>query len=213
MAESASREVAYPPNHAAVIADAAGGDATDKAASSFWPGVETDVIRPVLVRLAMHLAEGNRRTIFLRWLAGESQSRIAEDLGITRQAVSKSLHGAPHLAHGGSVEEVRALCLRDDEFLVFATGASTTSVIGFPINWFAGLNESKRHLFVPLVVLFVFVQVADKKNQLSYSRAREILPPWVLSVGIQPLKALRYIDTDGVTIRILRTPITEDHHR
>ncbi len=166
----------------------------------------------MLVRLSASLADGNRREIFLRWLAGQTQSRIADELQVTRQAVSASLWGDRRYERGGSIEAMRSLCLRDDEFLRVAAGRSHDVgpvFAGFPVEWFAGLNAGNRSFFVPLVVLFVFSQLADRKNQLSYSAARSILPAWVLSHGMPPLRALRYIDTDGVTIRIMRTPLTD----
>lgn len=191
------------------------GQATDQVPSSLWSGVDIDVLRPHMLRIASEVLTGKQLEVFLAWIGGESVGHIAERLDVSHQVVSKHLHGQrQNGAHyGGAVKKLRERLLVDDEFLIDVAVSKAARTIPDPgaivREWFKGLRHQTLHHFMPRAVLLVLLYGADAKRTLSFSDAYAMLPPAAVSHAMPLLKALGYVQTDGVTIRIRKTPIEE----
>ena len=76
-------------------------------------------------------------------------------------------------------------------------------------SWFAPAfvyGELRAETWCALAVLAVLADAADGAGRLSASTAHQILRPQVASSTLTPLRYMGYIEYDGVSIRIVRTP-------
>lgn len=207
------REVPYAPAHAQRIAEAEGSTATQRVPSTLWSGLDLDALRPHLERIAAAELTDMQLAVFTRWLAQEKTDDIAAALGITRQVVSKHLHGDKRegeLHRGGAFNKLRRALLRDEHFLAEYAAVKTERAMPDDDErlrvWFTALRPQTMHLFVPLAALLVFDSFADAQRKITFGDAYTLLPKPVVSEAVRWLKPLGMIETDGITIKILRTP-------
>lgn len=188
------------------------GQATDGVESSLWSGVEIDILRPHMLRVASECLTGKQLEVFTAAVNGKSVTTIADDLGLSHQAVSQHLRG--QRGAGGAMRRIRDALIQDEDFLLDVAVARTGRTIPDPgaiiREWFKGLRQSTIHQFVPRCVLLVMLYAADSKRTLSFRDAYEHLPSAAVNHAMPVLKALGYVETDGVTIRIRKLPIEEN---
>lgn len=218
--EPFTRDIPYPSGLLEVKLEAK-GLATDKALTdAWWCGLDIDQCRPHLYRVAKQTMTERQFEVFEPWLRGETQESIAVKLGVTPQVISKSLNGKT-LPGGswvnGSLVKLRVALIEDDAFLLELAKAKA---VGFDVpsqapastevrDWFRGLRNLSLHHFIPRCVLLMAHTLMDSKRETTYSALYEHLPPAVVTQGMPLLKTLGYVESDGVRIRILKTPLTE----
>ena len=78
-------------------------------------------------------------------------------------------------------------------------------------RWFTGVRHHTLSHFHPLAVLLVAHYAADAGRRVTYSELYALVPREAVAAAIPLLKHVSppYIATDGITIRILRTPLDE----
>jgi DNA-binding CsgD family transcriptional regulator len=196
--------------------------ATDETGTSMWCGLDLDAARPHLLRVAADVLTGQQLRVFLAWLNGQSVTDIAKDLGITHQVVSKHLHGQTAQGSdgklwGGAMKKLRAHLVTDDAFVeeLARSRGENDLPTGYAVikDWYKGLRRNTLHHWLPRSVLLVLAHIADQKKTTTFAAAHECMPPAMLAEALPTLKALRYVETDGVMIRILKTPLDEEETR
>jgi len=197
------------------------GLATDKAyTETWWCGLDIDRARPHLLRIAKQHLTDVQLTIVERWLAGDGPTAIAEHLGVTKQVIDKSLNGRS-VAGGtwvnGSLAKLRVHLIEDDAFIAElvaarAVNGSAPDAPGSSSNvrdWFKSLRSNTLGQFIPRCVLLVISSIVDAKRETTYAQLYEHLPRPVIAQGMPMLKTLGYVSSDGVRIKLIRTPLED----
>lgn len=184
-------------------------------AATEYAGVELEAQRSHLLRVGAKVLTEVQWAVFTRWLVGMSVVDIARDLGIKHQVVSKHLHGQREAgavtSKGGILERVRTAMLADEGYLAEVASAKAghgdIDLREVVLHWFDGLRPNTLSRFVPLTVLLILVAAADGNGRITYTQAYEYLHPSVLASTIPALKTLGYVQSNGVEIVIVRTPV------
>lgn len=194
------------------------GLATDLSPSSFWSGIDRELLRPHMLRAAAGVLTDKQLESFTAWLGGEAIVSIAERLGTSHQAVSQSLLGTRQSGgtsrgkvYGGALKRVQEYLIEDADFLVEVAASKAgrgTPDVGLIVrSWFSGLGYAHLDKFVPLSVLLVLFFLSDARGDVTFGDAHAAMPAACVSHALPTLKALGFVTTDGVTIRIRKTPV------
>jgi hypothetical protein len=116
------------------------------------------------------------------------------------------LYGSPSRKLKGVVEMVKEALEQDETFKAMAKKpVETPDPIGRHAlaTWFAGAPPDR---FVEMAAHLVFAALADAEGNLTVSDAYGAMPPQVVTHSLPRLRWGGYIHTDGIRIKVLKTP-------
>lgn len=200
-------EILTDPHRALKLAEKH-GNATDKAESSPWSGVDLEILRPHLLRIAAGCLGDQQWQLFAADLAGEKLEDIAKLHSLTLAQADKVLTGAQR--------KVARAALEDFGFLVDVAASKLDVPDSGELvrQWFRHIRRSmvEQH-FVPYAVLLVMFHVGSPCNgalrKLTFADAYDAIPPMCVTAAIPVLKGMGFITTDGVTIVIRKIPVNK----
>lgn len=184
-----------------------------------------DLRAEVLRVAATSLSTAQFRCFVLYWFAGWTEQAIASHYGCTQPAVHAALWGQKkgrESTTGGAVRRIQAAlvaagggamsklgrAIEEDEQLTEVLNTlknepkpAATSLSS--LGWYRGVRHEH---FPALAVLLQMTQLADAKGQLHVNAIAAEVPRATLSMSMAVLRALGFIATDGVNIRIIKTP-------
>lgn len=176
------------------------GVATDQAASGSY-ALQARVLDAAELALTARQLE-----IARAHLGGATQVEIAARLGISQAAVSQALYGSLRRGRriGGIVRKLQQVIKTDAEPDVLDEPVEVRPALA---EWFVpAISPPSPVLFVALAVLIVFAELADASGRLAYGDALERLPRAVLDSAMPTLRYGGWIESDGIVIRVLKTP-------
>ena len=174
-------------------------------------GLDPALIIPHLQRVAAEVLTDRQREIVMRRLSGDSLAEIGRALSVSRQTIDQQLRGVDG---GGALPKLRRALLVDEGFAnevnrQRAGGIVDDSPSHAITQWYIGLRPSTLSHFVPRAVLLVLWALRDTRGDVSYQTARQHLPSQTLTLTLPLLRTLGYVESDGITIRIKKTPLDE----
>lgn len=139
------------------------------------------------------------------WLEGNTVTQIAMAQERSPEAVHRTLFGAPSRGLAGAVAQVREALQQDEVFLAMAKKDATHDKLGRNAlaNWFVGAPPDR---FVEMAALLVFSSLADAEGTLTVQDAYAAMSPHIVTHALPRLRWGGWIHTDGIRIRVLRTP-------
>lgn len=201
--------------------------------SSKWSGLEVDEWMQHVLRVAAAELTDDQLSIFVAYyVQHRTQAAIAAERGCSVSAVQQSLHGIRRkdgwwredgtrvrladrgtVHNGGSVAKIKA-ALENDAPFKEAVAAAAADKPNKALEWWRTSRPPHRaHLAGPLLLLFVMDELADAKGELRVEALFPYLPGEIVNGFLSKIKALGWVATDGVTARILQTPIHPDPER
>lgn len=174
-------------------------------------------VRTVRRVAAMVLDDDVDKAIFRRHVLERSPLRdLVEETGLSKSSVYNRYNSiVERLARAVAAEvawyaenpEVAPTLPveRDSEDPVMIADARSLVPLWFSVTTRPGYASR----FGPLAVLLAAWAMADNERSVRFSRLHEVMPRAAVAAAMQTLKALRYVDTDGVTLTIRRTPLEE----
>lgn len=217
------------------LADIA-GYATDWTPTTKWSHVDVDVIMQHVVKVATQILSNQQLVIFLAYyVEHKTSTEIAAQLGCSDSNVVQSLHGIKRadgwwrkktgvvstkpdrgvIHSGGSVTKLRVALATDETFKAIVGAAKAkpdepTKVL----RWFAPARlPSKAHLNAPLLTLLVMSELADSKGDVKVADVMTHLSAQVVNGTLTTMRLMNWVTTDGITARIVMTPLHEDEER
>lgn len=179
-----------------------------------WVGVDTDGLSGHLERLSQQHLTARQHQVLSRYLQGAGWEQIARELGVSRQACYLSVHGAPGKPGSGAIARLRAALAKDGELATAiaetrAEAEADDDVRVRALRWYQGLRSAQAHLYPSMATLFTLHLLADKQHRVTYADAFAHLPKQRVSECVSYLRPLGYVQTDGLTITIVRTPLED----
>jgi len=178
---------------------------------SFWAGVDMDFLRPHLGRAAQGVLTERQWQILSLRLAGYTETQIANQLSISQPVVHKTIFGDQ--GRGGALKKLKEVLERDDAFLAALAqarqeaGADDSERV-LIINWFRDVKNGGLNVqFVPLAVLLILYFLKDQRHRVRHDLAMQHLPRPAITHALSILRPLGYVDTDGITMTIRKTPL------
>lgn len=176
-----------------------------------WPeGIQMESDSVEVRRRILHVAEValRRKTTyetFQLWLEGNTTSAIAASQSRSPEAVHRTLWGVPSRGLTGAVFQVREALQHDEVFTAMVKKEAPVDPLGRHAiaTWFVGAPADR---FVEMAALFVFKALADAEGNLTVSDAYGAMHPSIVTHALPRLRWGGWIQTDGIRIRILRTP-------
>lgn len=208
-------EVPFAPEKVAAMVESDGGSAIDRVASSEWGGLDLERARPHMLRVAASVLTDVQLAVFVRWVGGIGVTAIGRELGLTHQVVSKHLFGNGETSNGaprgGAVKKMKLRLLDDDAYIDELVCARAErhdpDAMHIVREWWAGLRPSHLTHFVPLTVLLLILSLVDAKRTTTFATLHTKMLPSIVTNAIPVLKLKGYIETDGITIKVKRTPL------
>ena len=185
------------------------------------------------------LTSSQARAVILHFVEGWTEERISSTYSVSRAAVSMCLWGqgagrvpfdldangqpkAPTLGEmlkrarnktivgGGAVSRFSS-AIADDPIIQAIIKEHTTSThqAGTRANvgdWFAGCRPD---LFGPLAVLLILSDLVDNEGKATMTALSNACHPALAAAAIPPLKTWGFIDSNGITLQLLKTPLGE----
>lgn len=183
-----------------------------KRYASLWPeGYECAVDTAEAHRRILHVAKASlrrqtQREAFELWMRGYTTTECANALERDTESVHRTLYGSPSRKLKGVVEMVKEALEQDETFKAMAKKpVETPDPIGRHAlaTWFAGAPPDR---FVEMAAHLVFAALADAEGNLTVSDAYGAMPPQVVTHSLPRLRWGGYIHTDGIRIKVLKTP-------
>jgi len=183
-----------------------------KRYEQLWPeGYECTVDTAEANRRILHVAMASlrrqtQREAFQMWLRGYTTTQTANALERDTESVHRTLYGSPSRKLKGVVEMVKEALEQDETFKAMVKKpADPPDPLGRHAlaTWFAGAPPDR---FVEMAAHLVFAAVADADGNLTVSDAYAAMPPQVVTHSLPRLRWGGYIQTDGIRIKILKTP-------
>lgn len=176
-----------------------------------WPeGIQMESDSVEVRRRILHVAEValRRKTTyetFQLWLEGNTTSAIATAQERSPEAVHRTLWGVPSRGLTGAVFQVREALQHDEVFTAMVKKEAPADPLGKHAiaTWFVGAPADR---FVEMAALLVFKALADAEGNLTVSDAYGAIHPSIVTHALPRLRWGGWIQTDGIRIRILRTP-------
>lgn len=214
------------------LVDEVGGFA-QHSPTSRWSGVQIDILMPHITRVAAAVLTDRQFQCFIGTsIEGKTQKQVADEMGIDPRSVQQHLKGAVRadgwwrsaplhdsppsrgsIRNGGAMKKLRAALEGDEGWkaavLEVSTPTAGPSQRDRIVGWYAPITRPtpRPQQFVALAVLMVLEALADSTGELHWNDAVQHLPRGVLDPALSQLRALGWVRTDGVQIRILRTPV------
>lgn len=172
----------------------------------------SDVIelRPAIIGIAERVLTPKQLRIFvLHFFAGWSQTRIADEFGVSQAAVAVAINGQRDM--GGILRKMGFHLKDDKEFQdtlneLKKPAAKKQAKGADVVGWFRGCPPRD---FEALSVLHYAWAMSDAKGTVSVGTLYEHLPRHAVNQALAILRLRGWIRSDGVTIVILKTPMTE----
>ena len=154
---------------------------------------------------AVVLRRKTAQDAFGLWLEGNTVSQIANAQERSPEAVHRTLFGVPSRGLAGAVAQVREALHQDEVFLAMAKKEATHDQLGRNAlaTWFVGAPPDR---FVEMAALLVFAALADAEGNLTVQDAYHAMAPAIVTHALPRLRWGGWIQTDGIRIRVLRTP-------
>lgn len=205
----------------------AGPDVVDLAEmipSRYFTPEELMAVHARVLDVARATLDEDGRAAVELFVRGLSQQDAAAALGWSTTKMSRVLHGSTPGSNSGKKSALARLkdALRADATFKGIYQAlrrnpdRSGALVREPppdavvTDWFLStVRPPKPGLFAPLAVLLVADRLADRKRELRYEDLMSFVPGFILSQSLGPLQVTGYIRTDGVTIRILKTPVDD----
>lgn len=216
----------------AALVEEVGGFASHSPTSR-WSGVQVDALMTHVTRVAAAVLTDRQFACFVGTaVQGKTQRQVADEMGIDPRSVQQHLKGAVRadgwwrsadahatapsrgmIRNGGAMSKLKRALGDDAEFqaavLEVSTPTASPSQRDRIVGWYAPITTPlpKPQLFVAMAVLMVLSELADARGELHINDAVGHLPRRVLDPALTQLRQLGWVRTDGVQIRILRTPV------
>lgn len=171
-----------------------------------FPLDSVDANRRILHVANTSLSRQTQREAFQLWMRGLTTTQIAKALERDTESVHRTLHGAPSRKLKGVVEMVKEALQQDETFTAMAKKKpEPPDPIGRHAiaTWFVGAPPDR---FVEMAALLVFAALADSEGWLTVQDAYGAMSPQVVTHSLPRLRWGGYIHTDGIRIRVLKTP-------
>lgn len=184
--------------------------------ATLLPELDGGSVKPHALRVAQSILTGPQLECFLWWLNGDSLAEIAKRVGASKSTVDGHLRGELRdgKRQGGAMKKLRAALESDPEIQRLRKMPTTiehAADAGDAVRrWYASLRHNTLNHFVPRAVLMVMHYAADARREITFAEIHRLVPVAVVSHAMRFLRTLRYVDTDGITIRILKTPLDEE---
>lgn len=171
-----------------------------------FPLDSVDANRRILHVANTSLSRQTQREAFQLWMRGLTTTQIAKALERDTESVHRTLYGSPSRKLKGVVEMVKEALQQDETFTAMAKKKpEPVDPIGRHAiaTWFAGAPPDR---FVEMAALLVFAALADSEGWLTVQDAYGAMSPQIVTHSLPRLRWGGYIHTDGIRIRVLKTP-------
>lgn len=176
---------------------------------SLWPpGQNPDVDSVAFTHLVERTAiavlrRQTQREAFSLWLVGHPTGEIAKRLRRDPEAVHRTLFGAPARGLKGAVALVKEALKSDETAKKLEEPQEPPFGRHVVATWFHGTPPDR---FVEMAALLAMAAAADAEGRLTVSAAYGALPASVVTHSLPRLRFGGWLQTDGISIAILRTP-------
>lgn len=170
-------------------------------------------LRPHIVRVAMDALNERELEYFVAYLEHRTTTAAAAVVGKNQSTVHRALFGAQ--GRPGILQRVVEALRADEGFAEAAAEVEQPEPSPPPLaDWFRGMGATARGpaTFAAVVarsVLAVASELADAKRTVSLTSVMQAMPPAAVDASISRLKAEGWIRLEGMSIRILKTPLEE----
>ena len=183
-----------------------------KRYEELWPdGYECPIDTAEANRRILHVAMASlsrqtQREAFKLWLRGYTTTEAANALERDTESVHRTLYGSPSRKLRGVIEMVKKALSQDETFKAMVKKPQEPAD---PIGrhslatWFTGAPPDR---FVEMAAHLVFAALADAEGNLTVSDAYGAMPAQVVTHALPRLRWGGYIQTDGIRIKVLKTP-------
>ena len=157
-------------------------------------------VKVAVLRAAKELLSPFHLCILEMHLDGLSTVEIADRRGVGQPSTWRTLHGVilPKLAKA----LVKDPALMAEAAALNAADEPDSDDVA---RWFTG-HLGKTEMFVSLTVLLIAHELADARREVGYGLLCQHVPRAAVTEAMSKLKYGGWIMTDGVTIRIMKTP-------
>ena len=171
-----------------------------------FPMDSVDANRRILHVANTSLSRQTQREAFQLWMRGLTTTQIAKALERDTESVHRTLYGSPSRKLKGVVEMVKEALQQDETFTAMAKKKpEPIDPIGRHAiaTWCTGAPPDR---FVEMAALLVFAALADSEGWLTVQDAYGAMSPQIVTHSLPRLRWGGYIHTDGIRIRVLKTP-------